>query len=299
MSQKRQSSGNHEVTEKRRKVCEEVIEVESNSNDSTHVTCNGNADNTETNDNTCNVNGINSTEVVSDIGTISVVTGGDVKSTLEYLRDCFPFQKFQLRLPPIIVKHQIYCFVDDRDLVDQVLSSLMANGEIVQMNCSHLTLIIFTKDYKSQVIQHMTELRVNEDLISEFLSLINTIASAGGVIDHQRILQSSKISNEDIKYLIQEGLLQMCDVSSYECALPHVSVFLRCFSFGRNAVLTMVKRSKNQQILEEDLTSRKLPKLARLGIVFHIRDIIGAELVERVNTAYGQLLRLPSTSVTT
>lgn len=43
----------------------------------------------------------------------------------------------------------------------------------------------------------------------------------------------------------------MCDVSSYECALPHVSVFLRCFSFGRNAVLTMVKRSKNQQILEE------------------------------------------------
>jgi len=42
----------------------------------------------------------------------------------------------------------------------------MANGEIVQMNCSHLTLIIFTKDYKSQVMQHMTELRVNEDLIS-------------------------------------------------------------------------------------------------------------------------------------
>lgn len=77
----------------------------------------------ETNDNTCNVNGINNTEVVSDIGTISVVTGGDVKSTLEYLRDCFPFQKFQLRLPPIIVKHQIYCFVHDRDLVDQVLVS--------------------------------------------------------------------------------------------------------------------------------------------------------------------------------
>lgn len=46
MSQKRQSSGNYEVTEKRRKVCEEVIEVESNSNDSTHVTCNGSADNT-------------------------------------------------------------------------------------------------------------------------------------------------------------------------------------------------------------------------------------------------------------
>lgn len=299
MSQKRPSTGDCEVSEKRRKVVD-ISETESNSNDSVHLTCNGNVDASEISEIACNsINGINSIEVASDVGTISVVTDGDVKSTLEYLRECFPFQKFQLHLPPVILKHQIYCFVSDRELVDQVLSSLTANGEIIQIRSFHLILIVFTKDYKSHVMQFMTELQVAKDLISEFILLINVIASAGGIVDHQQILQSSKLSNEDIKQMVQMGVLQMCDESSYSFGLPRVALFLRCFWFGRNAVLTVVKRSKNQQILEEDLTNRKLPKLARLGVVFHTRDIIGAEIVERINTTYGQLLRLPYPSVPT
>lgn len=51
--------------------------------------------------------------------------------------------------------------------------------------------------------------------------------------------------------MVQMGVLQMCDESSYSFGLPRVALFLRCFWFGRNAVLTVVKRSKNQQILEE------------------------------------------------
>ena len=30
----------------------------------------------------------------------------------------------------------------------------------------------------------------------------------------------------------------------------------------------------------QDLEERKLPKVARLGIIYHIHDIIGADLVE-------------------
>lgn len=41
MSQKRPSTGDCEVFEKRRKV-DEIYEIESNSNDSVHLTCNGN-----------------------------------------------------------------------------------------------------------------------------------------------------------------------------------------------------------------------------------------------------------------
>lgn len=82
----------------------------------------------EISDIVCNsVNGTNNIEVASDVGTISVITGGDVKSTLELLRECFPCRKFQLRLPPVILKHQIFCFVDDRELVDQVLVSCIGS----------------------------------------------------------------------------------------------------------------------------------------------------------------------------
>lgn len=41
MSQKRPSTGDCEVFEKRRKV-DEIYEIESNSNDSVHLNCNGN-----------------------------------------------------------------------------------------------------------------------------------------------------------------------------------------------------------------------------------------------------------------
>lgn len=305
MSQKRQSSESLDVLEKRRRTCSpsDVIDIDSNSNDddsTLHAVCNGKAGSTDVIADLSNViaNGIASeVEVVHDSGATSDVVANDVKSTLDYLRECFPFEKFQGRLPPIILKHQINCFIQDKDSIDRCLISLTQNGEILLFrnvqNLNVATLVIFCKDYKTHVIQVMTELQLSEDLIAEFLSVIRFAGSEGGVT-HQWILQNSKITSEEIKFLIQEGFLELLQSGSYVCALPRVNIFIKSLILGRRATLTMVKRSKNQEILEEDLMSKKLPKVARLGIGFHTRDVIGAEFVDRTNTPYGQLLRLRS-----
>jgi len=43
---------------------------------------------------------------------------------LLYLRDLFPLKKFDNQLPPIILRHQLYSIVTNRDLVNMQLVSI-------------------------------------------------------------------------------------------------------------------------------------------------------------------------------
>ena len=88
---------------------------------------------------------------------------------------------------------------------------------------------------------------------------------------------------------------------------------MKNFRRGRKAILTMIKKCKYKEILQkvknlssnrktitiltssegsfvaetsvacllQDLEARKLPKTAKLGVMYHIHDVIGADLVER------------------
>ena len=48
---------------------------------------------------------------------------------------------------------------------------------------------------------------------------------------------------------------------------------------GRAMVQQMIKRSKYKEILQKELEGRKLG-VSKLGMEYHIHDLIGAELVE-------------------
>lgn len=45
----------------------------------------------------------------------------DTKSALSYISTIFPSEKFNNRLPPIVMRHQIYAFVKNRTQVDREL----------------------------------------------------------------------------------------------------------------------------------------------------------------------------------
>ncbi|XP_014785012.2 uncharacterized protein LOC106879820 [Octopus bimaculoides] len=53
----------------------------------------------------------------------------DTKASLLYLKSLFPLEKFESRLPPVILKHQVYSIVKNRTLVDK------------QLNCTPLLFI--------------------------------------------------------------------------------------------------------------------------------------------------------------
>ena len=64
----------------------------------------------------------------------------DTKAAFLYLRELFPCDKFEFRIPPIILKHQLYSIVKNRTQVDKELVSL----ENCQLFTSHHYLHVMT-----------------------------------------------------------------------------------------------------------------------------------------------------------
>jgi len=85
------------------------------------------------------------------------------------------------------------------------------------------------------------------------------------------------------RFLVNCGLLVVRDVgkaASWWFAIPGVGLFVRHLTKGRSAVLQMIKRAKHQELLQSELEARKL-SVSKLGMDYHLRDILGAELVRR------------------
>ena len=49
----------------------------------------------------------------------------DTKAAILFLKSVVPLSKFEGKIPAIILKHQIYCVVKDRTLVDRQLVSFV------------------------------------------------------------------------------------------------------------------------------------------------------------------------------
>jgi len=109
------------------------------------------------------------------------------------------------------------------------------------------------------------------------------------------LLQRCHITDEETNLYVEAGMLRL-DNGSWTPAVPGLSSFTKSFNMGRKALLTIVKRSKNQEILQEDLELSKLPRVARLGAQYHVHDVIGAGLVQRVETSTGQQMLILTSS---
>ncbi|XP_064622255.1 inactive serine/threonine-protein kinase 19-like [Lineus longissimus] len=219
----------------------------------------------------------------------------DAEATMLYLKDLFPVEKFQSRLPPIIVKHQLYSMITNRTLADKQLGELRTRGDVrmFKMSTSEADefCLVFTEDYKRHVILHTVKSGANLALVERFFDTV--IKECPDIsFDKQKLMTQYKFKEEEIHQLIKCGVLNTRDVGSWWLSIPDLGIFIKSFLRGRKAVITMIRKSKYREILQQDLETRKLPKVARLGMMYHIHDIIGADLVDWICTTSGRLLRL-------
>jgi len=71
--------------------------------------------------------------------------------------------------------------------------------------------------------------------------------------------------------------------ASWWFAIPSVGPFMKQLTKGRSAVLQMIRRAKHQELLQSELEARKL-SVSKLGMNYHLHDILGSELVRRYVT---------------
>uniref|UniRef100_A0A803SLK4 Serine/threonine kinase 19 n=1 Tax=Anolis carolinensis TaxID=28377 RepID=A0A803SLK4_ANOCA len=216
-----------------------------------------------------------------------------VDSALQFLASLFPRKLFEDSLPPLILRHQIYSLVKDRTTVDRRLSQLKDEGRIriFQHGLDAETFFVtFTDAYKSKVLEFASGKEFARTVTKFLDSVVTSCPDIS--YDKKRMLNEFGFKDTEITQLVNAGVLTVRDAGSWWLAVPRAGHFVKYFIKGRKAVLGMIQKSKYKEVLLSDLQNRRTPRAVKLGIPYHIHDIIGAQLVDCVPTTTGTLLRL-------
>ncbi|XP_029441746.1 serine/threonine-protein kinase 19 [Rhinatrema bivittatum] len=220
----------------------------------------------------------------------------DARGALKYLSSLFPRKLFNDALPPLVFKHQIYSLIQDKTLVDRQLNELKDRGEIrlFQVGFSADAFgVVFMEDYRDRVLAGSAG-RGYSLAVQKFLESVLT-SCPDLSFSKEKMLQEYSFRDRQITELVNAGVLTVRDAGSWWLAVPGAGRFIKHFLQGRKVLLGMIKKSKYKEVLLSDLQGRKVPTSVKLGLQYHIHDIIGAELVDCVTTTSGTLLRLADT----
>ncbi|KAJ8792083.1 hypothetical protein J1605_020142 [Eschrichtius robustus] len=241
---------------------------------------------------------------------------GSARAAVAELVQLFPRVLFEDALPPIALRSQVYSLVPDRTVADRQLvrgvratdrrrfralratyeKALQEQGEIriIQLGFDlDAQGIIFTEDYRTRVLK-ACDGRPYAGAVQKFLASVLPACSDLS-FQQDQMTQTFGFRDPEITQLVNAGVLTVRDAGSWWLAVPGAGRFIKYFVKGRQAVLGMVRKAKYRELLLSELLGRRAPAAARLGLAYHVHDLIGAQLVDCVSTTSGTLLRLPET----
>lgn len=220
----------------------------------------------------------------------------DARAALQHLTSLFPRKLFEDSLPPVVMKHQIYSLVKDRTAVDRQLSDMKEQGEIRMFQQGFDTDVfgvVFTEDYVSKVRAAAVG-KAGSTTVHKFLEKV--LPSCHDIsFSKEKMLSQHGFHDREISRLVHAGVLTVRDAGSWWLAIPNAGRFVKYFVNGRKTLLGVIRKTKYKEVLLQDFQSRKAPLNVKLGLQYHIYDLIGAELVDCIPTTSGTLLRLADT----
>lgn len=219
-------------------------------------------------------------------------------------------------LPPLLLKHQLYVMVGDATAVERDLHRLMRERAVrlVHMNLgADEHAVVLAEDFSTHVRRTCENLggpapeqvilcarclflraTVKFDQFAHkvdfFLDLV--LESSSISLSKEQLHRQAHLSEADITALVKAGALHIRDAVSLWIGIPNMGGFVDLVRKGRQAVLRCIRRAKYKEMLEHVLEQRKLRDTQRLGSRFHIQDAVGLQLVERISTTSGPMLRL-------
>ncbi|XP_067285362.1 serine/threonine-protein kinase 19 isoform X2 [Pseudorasbora parva] len=216
----------------------------------------------------------------------------DIRSSLQKLMTLFSRKLFNDSLPPVVLKHQLYSLHRDKTSVDKQLNELRASGELLMFQLgfdSEAFALVFAEDYRAKVRQGEAG-RETLETVEKFLSKL-TPGCSDLSFNKEKMLKEFLFTDSEITQLVKSGVLTVRDAGSWWLSIPNSGKFIKYFIKGRKAVLGMVKKSKYGEILKTELEGRRTTSQVKFQMKYHIHDIVGAELVECIQTTSGTLLR--------
>ncbi|KAK7174111.1 hypothetical protein R3I93_001325 [Phoxinus phoxinus] len=204
----------------------------------------------------------------------------------------FSRKLFNDSLPPVVLKHQLYSLHSDKTSVDKQLNELRASGELLMFQLgfdSEAFALVFAEDYRAKVLQGEAG-RETLETVEKFLDKMIPGCSDLS-FNKEKMLKEFLFTDSEITRLVKSGVLTVRDVGSRWLSIPNSGKFIKYFIKGRKAVLGMVKKSRYGEILKTELEGRRTTSHVKFQMKSHVHDIVGAELVECIQTTSGTLLR--------
>ncbi|XP_049621147.1 serine/threonine-protein kinase 19 isoform X2 [Suncus etruscus] len=186
------------------------------------------------------------------------------RAAVAELVQLFPRGLFEDAVPPIVLRSQVYSLLPDRTVADR---------QLVLKGCDGRTYAGAVQKFLDSVLPACGDLSFQQD----------------------QMTQTFGFRDPEITQLVNAGVLTVRDAGSWWLAVPGAGRFIKYFVKGRQAVLGMVRKAKYRELLLSELLGRRAPATVRLGLAYHVHDLIGAQLVDCVSTTSGTLLRLPET----
>lgn len=219
----------------------------------------------------------------------------DTKTAIDYLLKFFPKQG--LSLPPVIYVHQIYSLIKNRTKVDLDLDELRQSNEIklFKFDCRSEDTILCKSDIFIDYIEklYLAQNDGKKDNLIIIRKFVDTfLRKSTELYINKRDLVSYKFSDSNISVLIQHGLLNIKDSSSWWFSIPNIGSFRRITLDARQIIDSIIRKKRYNELNVDELRARNINKLKIFGLFFHCYDLIGKDAVIRIDSPMGFILKL-------
>jgi hypothetical protein len=208
--------------------------------------------------------------------------------------------------PRLVLRTQIYNELRQHEDVDRELDQLVRDGVIRQVKMiteADEYGVIFTRALEEDVEARCVHLPPAQQsmrpVIEEFLrhvlracpEISITRARLQELLYPKLLPELRRDTSLDL--LVRFGLLVMKDVDSFWFSVPNLGAFKGAMWRMRKELIKCIRAKRWREMLFEDLREKAAAfKFSHFGLEFHLRDLLGRGLVEKVDTTAGLLIRL-------
>uniref|UniRef100_A0A1D2AEX6 Serine/threonine-protein kinase 19 n=1 Tax=Auxenochlorella protothecoides TaxID=3075 RepID=A0A1D2AEX6_AUXPR len=240
----------------------------------------------------------------SDLGAILT----DTQAALHILASQF-IRQHDSHAPPFSMVTQLYTLLPDRTKTDKELDALRLGNQVRLLQLPHGGVAAVPTDAYSVSLRSLARpapaatreagrnaTRDGPATAERFLSLVLPRHTGFGLTRTELAeALGPRHAAADLEALLDWGALTRhptAQTASYIFGLPDAGRCLRSVLEGRLELLTMLQRRWHGETLEAELLRKGRLRRSTLGVLWHLRDVLGAGLVVRRETAVGPMLRL-------
>jgi len=204
---------------------------------------------------------------------------------------------------PGVLKTQVYTMIKDRSLVDKELEKLKKSNQIRMFqspSASTDIIILLYEDYLDAINREKEIFKNKKNTKKEDLNLIddfinNVLPNYSGMEVDKKQLESlfknRTLTDFDVNFLFNFGLLNNKTPGIFYMSVPGIGFLCSQIVEGRKSIESGLRRSKWKEKLLKYLNEKKIRK-SKLRTIFHIKDLLGQDKIECIETTEGTLVRL-------